>query len=72
MLASFVEDKVSIGSWIYLWAFYSVPSSYISVFVPVPYYRDTFFIPQMLIMYVFILSHLTTDTEVFVLPYYIL
>ena len=25
ILASFVKDKVSIGSWIYLWAFYSVP-----------------------------------------------
>ena len=25
ILASYVEDKVSIGSWIYLWAFYSVP-----------------------------------------------
>ena len=25
MLAFFVEDKVSIGTWIYLWAFYSVP-----------------------------------------------
>ena len=24
-LASFVKDKVSIGAWIYLWAFYSVP-----------------------------------------------
>ena len=36
ILASFVEDKVSIGSWIYLWAFYSVPLIYISVFVPVP------------------------------------
>ena len=24
ILASFVEDKVTIGSWIYLWAFYSV------------------------------------------------
>ena len=34
ILASFVEDKVTIGSWIYLWAFYSVPF-YISVFVPV-------------------------------------
>ena len=32
-----VEDKVSIGSWIHLWAFYSVPLIYISVFVPVPY-----------------------------------
>ena len=36
-LTSFVEDKVSIGLWIYLWAFYSVPLIYISVFVPVPY-----------------------------------
>ena len=39
-LASFIEDKVSIGSWIYLWAFYSVPLIYISVFVPVPYCFD--------------------------------
>ena len=37
ILASFVEDKVSIGTWIYLWAFNSVPLIYISVFVPVPY-----------------------------------
>ena len=36
----FVEDKVSIGSWIYLWAFYSVPLIYISVFGPVPYCLD--------------------------------
>ena len=40
ILASFVEDKVSIGSWIYFQAFYSVPLIYISVFVPVPYYLD--------------------------------
>ena len=40
ILASFVEDKVSIVSWIYLWAFYSVPLMYISVFVPVPYCLD--------------------------------
>ena len=40
MLASFVEDKVTIGSWIYLWAFYSVPLIYVSVFVPVPYCLD--------------------------------
>ena len=33
ILASFVEDKVTIGSWIYLWALYSVPLIYISVFV---------------------------------------
>ena len=40
ILASFVEDKVTIGSWIYLWAFYSVPLIYISVFVPIPYCLD--------------------------------
>ena len=40
ILASFFEDKVSIGAWIYLWAFYSVPLIYISVFVPVPYCLD--------------------------------
>ena len=33
ILASFVEDRVSIGVWIYLWAFYVVPLIYISVFV---------------------------------------
>ena len=36
ILASFVKDKVSIGVWIYLWAFYFVPLIYISVFVPLP------------------------------------
>ena len=40
ILASFVKDKVSIGMWIYLWAFYFVPLIYISVFVPVPYCLD--------------------------------
>ena len=40
ILASFVKDKVSIGAWIYLWAFYFVPSIYISVFVPGPYCLD--------------------------------
>ena len=38
--ASFVKDKVSIGVWIYLWAFYFVPLTYISLFVPVPYCLD--------------------------------
>ena len=33
---------MTIGSWIYLWAFYSVPLIYISVFVPVPYCLDDF------------------------------
>ena len=37
---SFVKDTVSIGAWIYLWAFYFVPLIYISVFVPVPYCLD--------------------------------
>ena len=36
----FVENKVSIGTWIYLWAFYFVPLIYISVFVLVPYCLD--------------------------------
>ena len=40
ILASFVEDKVTIGSWIYLSAFHSVPLIYFSVFVPVPYCLD--------------------------------
>ena len=40
ILASFVEDKVSVGAWIYLWAFYFVPLIYISVFLPVPYCLD--------------------------------
>ena len=35
ILASFVGDKVSTGSWIYLWAFYFIPLIYMSVFVPV-------------------------------------
>ena len=39
-LASFVKDKVSIGAWIYLWAFYFVPLICISVFVPVSYCLD--------------------------------
>ena len=40
ILASFFKDKVSIGAWIYHWAFYLVPLIYISVFVPVPYCLD--------------------------------
>ena len=37
---SFVKVKVSIGAWIYLWAFCFVPLIYISVFVLVPYCLD--------------------------------
>ena len=40
ILVSFVKDKVTIGAWIYLWAFYFVPLIYISVFVTVPYCLD--------------------------------
>ena len=40
ILASFVKDKVSIGAWVYLWAFYFIPLIYISVYVPVPYSLD--------------------------------
>ena len=40
ILASFVEDKVSIDMWNNLCAFYFVPLIYISVFVPVPYCLD--------------------------------
>ena len=39
ILASFVKDKVSICVWIYPWAFYFIPFIYISVFVPVPYFK---------------------------------
>ena len=40
ILASFFKDKLSIGAWTYLWAFYFVPLIYNSVFVPVPYCLD--------------------------------
>ena len=40
ILAFFVKNKVPIGAWVYFWAFYLVPSVYISVFVPVPYCLD--------------------------------
>ena len=35
ILAYFVKDKVSIGVWIYLWAFYFVPLIYMSgIYLP--------------------------------------
>ena len=40
ILAFLVKDKVSIGAWIYLWAFYFVALIYISVSVQVPYCLD--------------------------------
>ena len=35
-----VKNKVPVGAWVYLWAFYLVPLVYISVFVPIPYCLD--------------------------------
>ena len=43
-----VKDKMSIGAWIYLWAFYFVPLIYISVFVPVPTVLMTVALQQIL------------------------
>ena len=40
ILASFVKNKVPIGTWIYFWTFYFVPLVYISAFGPVPYCFD--------------------------------
>ena len=40
IFASFVKNKVPIGTWVYFWTFYLVPLVYISVFVPVPYCHD--------------------------------
>jgi len=42
ILASFVKNKVPIGTWVYFWAFYLVPLVYISVFAPVPYCLDDY------------------------------
>ena len=40
ILAFSVNNKVPVGAWVYLWAFYLVPLVYISVFVSVPYWLD--------------------------------
>ena len=40
ILASFVKNKVPIGAWVYVWAFYLIPLVYMCVFVPVPYCLD--------------------------------
>ena len=40
IFASFVKNKVPVGAWVYLRAFYLVLLVYISVFVPVPYCLD--------------------------------
>ena len=40
IIASFVKDKMCIGVWVYLLAFYLVPLVYMYVFVPIPYFLD--------------------------------
>ena len=40
ILASFVKNNVSLGAWVYFWAFYLVALVYISVFMAVPYCLD--------------------------------
>ena len=42
IFASFVKNKVLIGVWVYLWAFFLVPLVYISVFVPLPCCLDNY------------------------------
>ena len=42
ILASFVQNKVPIGAWVYFWVFYLVPLIHISVFLPVPYSLDDY------------------------------
>ena len=42
ILASFVKNKVPIGSWVYFWAFYLILFVYTSVFMPVPSYLDDY------------------------------
>ena len=45
--ALLVIDQLTIGAWVYFWAFYSIPLIYISVFVPVSYcFDDCSFIVQ--------------------------
>ena len=39
-LASFVTDYLTIGAWVYFWAFYAVPMIYLSVFVPAQHWFD--------------------------------
>ena len=38
--ASFVEYELTIETWVYFWALYSVPLIYVSVLMPVPDYFD--------------------------------
>ena len=46
-LASFVTDYLTIGTWVYFWAFYPVPMIYLSVFVPAQHrFHDYSFVVQ--------------------------
>ena len=40
ILNSFVKDKVPLGTWVCLWAFYLVQLVYTFLFVPLPYCLD--------------------------------
>ena len=42
LLASFVIYQITIGVWVYLWAFYPITLVYISAFVPVTYCLDDY------------------------------
>ena len=56
ILGSFVKNKVSIGAWVYFWAFHLVPLVYISVFVPVPYCLDEYsFLASMTCFFIMLL-----------------
>ena len=37
VLASFVEDQLTLGVWVYFWVLYSVPLVVMPVSVPVPH-----------------------------------
>ena len=55
---------VSIGAWIYLWAFYFVPLVYISVFVPVPYcLDDCSFVVQPEVIIALTLKHILISAK---------
>lgn len=41
-LCSFVKDQLNMFAWVSFWAQYSVTLSYVSVFLPIPYYLDYF------------------------------
>ena len=40
VLGSFVENLWTIYAWVYFWALYFVPLTYMSVFMSMPYFFD--------------------------------